>query len=128
MAILESNSEGAQELHEQALEILIELALASFTKSAFVESAFMLNKLCENLEIFVEEKDVNHIAAEPDREKALGLSRVREKAADALQRLLPFQSARIVRAAAKISKKDAIDRLTKVTQSLPLLPVHLFSS
>jgi len=128
MGILETNSEGAQQLHEQAVEILTELTLASFTKPVFGESTFMLNKLCENLEIFLEEKVGETIAVEPAREKALRLSRLRAKAGDALQRLLPFQSASIVKAAAKISKQDAIDKFTKVTRSQLLPPLHRFLS
>lgn len=128
MGILETNSDGAQQLHEQAVEILTELTLASFTKPVFGESTFMLNKLCENLEIFLEEKVGETIAVEPAREKALRLSRLRAKAGDALQRLLPFQSASIVKTAAKISKQDAIDKFTKVTRSQLLPPLHRFLS
>ena len=74
MGILESDSEAAQQLHEQALEILTELAFDdSFTKPGSGESASacMLNKLFETLRsIFLEEKEG---MAEADREKVIRL-------------------------------------------------------
>ena len=75
--IFESDSEAAQQLQEQALEILTELAFDdSFTKPGSGESASacMLNKLFETLRsIFLEEKEGNSMVAEADREKVIRL-------------------------------------------------------
>jgi hypothetical protein len=112
MALLETGSGGAQELHEQALEILTELAFDdSFTKPALGgRSTCMLNKLFKNLvRIFLEEDNYT-IAAGSDRGKAT--TRVRGKAGEALTRLLLLRTARDANA-----EQDAIHLLTKVTSA-----------
>uniref|UniRef100_K4A2E5 Uncharacterized protein n=1 Tax=Setaria italica TaxID=4555 RepID=K4A2E5_SETIT len=114
VAILETDSEGAQELHEQVLEVLAELAFdGSFTKPAFGESECMLDKLFKTLHrIFLEEKDGNAVVGEADREKD---TRLRGKAGEALARLLPVRAARDANNVAGIlSKQDEINLLTKV--------------
>jgi hypothetical protein len=112
MALLETDSGGAQELHEQALEILTELAFDdSFTKPALGgRSTCMLNKLFKNLvRIFLEEDNYT-IAAGSDRGKAT--TRVRGKAGEALTRLLLLRTPRDANA-----EQDAIHLLTKVTSA-----------
>ncbi|RCV09262.1 hypothetical protein SETIT_2G013200v2 [Setaria italica] len=114
VAILETDSEGAQELHEQVLEVLAELAFdGSFTKPAFGESECMLDKLFKTLQrIFLEEKDGNAVVGEADREKD---TRLRGKAGEALARLLPVRAARDANNVAGIlSKQEEINLLTKV--------------
>jgi uncharacterized protein (UPF0147 family) len=116
MAILETDSAVAQELHEQALEILTELAFHDpSAKLAFggSTSTCMLNKLSKNLlRIFLEE-DSHTIAAESDKEKA---TRLRVKAGEALGRLLLLLlPARDANAAEILSRQEAIHLLTKVT-------------
>ena len=121
MGILESDSEAAQQLHEQALEILTELAFDdSFTKPGSGESASacMLNKLFETLRsIFLEEKEGNSLVAEADREKAI---RLRGKAGEALARLLAVHDARGLNVADILSTEEAIKLLTKVIRYLCL--------
>uniref|UniRef100_K3ZRN2 UNC-45/Cro1/She4 central domain-containing protein n=1 Tax=Setaria italica TaxID=4555 RepID=K3ZRN2_SETIT len=95
MAILETGSGAAQELHRQALEILTELAFDdSFKKLEF-------NKLLKALLcIFLDENATRLIMG---------------KAGEALARLLPVSTAREreVNVADIISKQEAINLLTK---------------
>nr|CAB3455535.1 unnamed protein product [Digitaria exilis] len=105
MGILDTDSEGAQELHGRALEILTELAFNDyFTKLTFgdPEPKFMLNKLFETVQcIFL------------DRERAI---RLRGQAGEALARLLTLRkaTARGANVSDILSKKDAINLFNKV--------------
>lgn len=124
MAILElaDSSESAQELHEQALEILAELAFDdSFKKLDF-------EKLLKALVRIFLEKEASNTAGDmatvdvadstiaelerADREHKA--TRLRRKAGEALARLLPLGAATDVKVADKLSKQEAIDLLTKV--------------
>lgn len=100
MAILETGSGAAQELHRQALEILTELAFDdSFKKLEF-------NKLLKALLcIFLDENATRLIMG---------------KAGEALARLLPVSTAREreVNVADIISKQEAINLLTKVLDQI----------
>nr|CAB3451760.1 unnamed protein product [Digitaria exilis] len=105
MGILDTDSEGAQELHGRALEILTELAFDDyFTKLTFgdPEPKCMLNKLFETVQrIFL------------DRERAI---RLRGQAGEALARLLTLRkaTARGANVSDILSKKDAINLFNKV--------------
>lgn len=117
MSILETDSKGAQKLHEQALEILIDLAFDdSFKKLDF-------NKLVKALlGIFLEKEDNKTTVQEPknatsqveqaERERA---TRLRGKAGEALARLLPIHAARGI-----LSEQEAINLPTMVTCNLSL--------
>ncbi|XP_004955373.3 uncharacterized protein LOC101756682 isoform X2 [Setaria italica] len=116
MAILETDSGAAQELHGQALEILTELAFDdSFKKLEF-------NKLLKALLcIFLEEAPSNNTVVQveqADRENATRL--MRGKAGEALARLIPVSTARErdVYVADIISKQEAINLLTKVIDQI----------
>ncbi|RLN34957.1 uncharacterized protein C2845_PM03G18480 [Panicum miliaceum] len=117
MRILESDREGAQQLHEQALEILTELGFDdSFTKPGSGVSGCMLNKLFKILKsIFLEEQHGDTVVAEADREKAI---RLRGKAGEALARLLAVHAARGVNVAHILSKQEAINLLNKVLDQI----------
>ncbi|CAD6221645.1 unnamed protein product [Miscanthus lutarioriparius] len=116
MGILENDSEGAQKLHEQALEILTELAF----DGSFKELDF--NKLFKALlRIFLEKETNNITKQEPnnnatsqvepaDTERA---PKLRGNAGEALARLLPVRAARGI-----ISKQEAIDLLNKVLHKI----------
>ncbi|CAD6221647.1 unnamed protein product [Miscanthus lutarioriparius] len=116
MGILENDSEGAQKLHEQALEILTELAF----DDSFKELDF--NKLFKALlRIFLEKETNNITKQEPnnnatsqveqaDTERA---PKLRGNAGEALARLLPVRAARGI-----ISKQEAIDLLNKVLHKI----------
>lgn len=119
---LASNTEAVSDLmgilHEQALEILTELAF----DDSFKELDF--NKLFKALlRIFLEKETNNITKQEPnnnatsqveqaDTERA---PKLRGNAGEALARLLPVRAARCI-----ISKQEAIDLLNKVTRNLCL--------
>jgi hypothetical protein len=110
MAVLDTDSEGARQLHQQALEILTELAFDDSFKN------LEFNKLFKALlRIFLEEEVSNTIdeVEEVDRDKATRLIRV--KAGEALARLLVFLYARDANVADILSRHEAIHLLTKVT-------------
>ncbi|CAL5091936.1 unnamed protein product [Urochloa decumbens] len=112
MGILETGSEVAQELHEQSLEILTELAFDDcFAKPGFGGSACPLNELFNNLLRILLEEDNHTVAAESDREKA---TRLRGKAGEALARLLPVRMASDANVPDILSRQEAIHLLTKV--------------
>jgi hypothetical protein len=116
MAILETDSRAAQELHGQAVEILTELAFDdSFKKLYF-------NKLFKTvLRIFLEEAPSNNTAVQmeqADRENATRL--MRGKAGEALARLLLHRAARDANFSDILSRQEAIHLLTKVTCCLCL--------
>jgi hypothetical protein len=118
MAILDTDSKGAQELHGQAVEILTELAFDdSFKKLDF-------NKLFKTvLRIFLEEAPSNNTLVQVEQEDRENATRkMRGKAGEALARLLLISTARKrdVNVADIISKQEAINLLTKVTTYLCL--------
>ncbi|XP_037427106.1 uncharacterized protein LOC119292360 [Triticum dicoccoides] len=117
---------GASELHEQAIDILTELAFDdSFRKLAFDESTSMTEMLSNMLRrIFLEES--NATVAKEDEEKDM---RVRRKAGEALARLLirvtsardntdAVTSVTNVNAGDLLPKQDVINLLSKVVDKI----------
>ncbi|XP_066393041.1 uncharacterized protein [Miscanthus floridulus] len=108
MGILENDSEGAQKLHEQALEILTELAF----DDSFKELDF--NKLFKALlRIFLEKETNNNATSQVEQADTERAPKLRGNAGEALARLLPVRAARGI-----ISKQEAIDLLNKVLHKI----------
>lgn len=112
MTILETDSKGAQKLHDKAIEILTELAFdGSFQKLDF-------NKLFDALLCIFLEEASNTIAEQADKDKA---TKLRVKAGEALATLLPVCSIRYANVADILPEQQAINLLTKVNHYLCLL-------
>jgi hypothetical protein len=113
MGILKTDSKGAQKLHDNAIEILTELAFdGSFKKLDF-------NKLFDALLcIFLDEEASNTIVEQADKDKA---TKLRVKAGEALATLLPVCSTRYANVAHILPEHEAINLLTKVNHYLCLL-------
>ncbi|CAL5034445.1 unnamed protein product [Urochloa decumbens] len=114
MSIMETDSDIAQQLHQNALE----QALESLTELAFDDSFKKLNfkKLFKTLRsVFLEEKHGDPVVAEADRQRAI---RLRGKTGESLARLLPARTARGVNVAEILSKQEAINLMIKVRNEI----------
>ncbi|CAL5091938.1 unnamed protein product [Urochloa decumbens] len=131
MGILEPDSEGAQELREQALEILTELAFDDSFKQ--LDFKRLLKAL---IRIFLEKEANNNntagdvaygtkadvadrtIAELAQADREYKATRLRWRAGEALARLLSIRATTDVNFADKLSKQEAIDLLTKVLDQI----------
>ncbi|KAF8783639.1 hypothetical protein HU200_000436 [Digitaria exilis] len=115
MAILKTYREGAEQLHQDALEILTELALDDSFKN------LDLNELFEALLNIFPGKDASD-GIEPEQVDGERTTRLRGKAGDALARLLPVRTAAARRAnvadVLSKQKQEAINLLTKALHQI----------